>query len=114
MRVASGRRLYLVLGGLSAPADATSTYNVFLGLPDGAADPGTDDPHYVGTLHFFGAAGHDAHAPSSHRIVFNLTKRMGALSAAGALTATPNVTLVRRGDPESTAPTVAQVFLVEG
>jgi tyrosinase len=114
MRVGSGRRLYLVLGGLSAPADATATYNVFLGLPDGAADPGPGDPHYVGTLHFFGAAGHGAHAPSSHRISFNLTKKMDALSAAGALSATPNVTLVRRGDPESTPPTVAQVFLVEG
>lgn len=113
-RVAAGRPLYLVLAGLSAPADAASTYNVFLGLPDGTADPGTDDPHYVGTLHFFGASGHDAHAPSSHRIVFNITNRMAALTRAGALSGEANVTLVRRGEAESAPPTVSQVFLVEG
>jgi tyrosinase len=114
LNLASGRRLYLVLGGLSAPADTTSTWNVFLGLPEGTADPGTSDPHYVGTLHFFGASGHAAHAPSSHRIAFNLTKRVRALTTAGALSASPSVTLVRQGDPESAAPTVAQVYLMEG
>jgi tyrosinase len=113
-RVAAGRRLYLVLGGLSAPADAAATYNVFLGLPDGVADPGPADPHYVGTLHFFGAAGHDSHAASGHRIVFNITNRLPALTSAGALSGEARVTLVRRGEAESASPTVSQVFLVEG
>jgi hypothetical protein len=109
----ASRRLYLVLGGISAPSDAAATYNVFLDLPDAASSPGPDDSHYVGTLHFFGAAGHDQHDPSSHRVVFNVTARVKALMAKGALTATPTVTLIRRGDAESASPTVGQVLLVE-
>jgi len=107
------RRLYLVLGDVSAPADAASTYNVFLDLPSGVANPGTSDPHYMGTLHFFGAAGHEQHGPSSHRIVMNVTTKIRRLLANRALTATPAVTLVRHGDVESARPTVGQVLLVE-
>jgi tyrosinase len=109
----ASRRLYLVLGDIAAPADAASTYNVFLDLPSGVTNPGTTDPHYVGTLHFFGAAGHEQHGPSSHRIVMNITNKVRRLLANRALTATPTVTLIRHGDAESEKPTVGQVLLVE-
>jgi hypothetical protein len=105
--------LYLVLGDIAAPADAASTYNVFLDLPSGVTNPGTTDAHYMGTLHFFGAAGHEQHGPSSHRIVMNITSKVRKLLASRALTATPTVTLVRHGDAESQKPTVGQVLLVE-
>jgi tyrosinase len=107
------KRLYLVLGDISAPADAASTYNVFLDLPAGVTNPGTNDSHYMGTLHFFGAAGHEQHGPSSHRIVMNVTAKIRRLLANRGLTATPTVTLVRHGEAESAKPTVGQVLLVE-
>jgi hypothetical protein len=110
---AQAKRLYLVLGDISAPGDAASTYNVYLDLPEGATTDSVDDPHYVGTLNFFHASGHEQHAGGGHRTVFNVTNQVKALKAKGVLTATPSVTLVRRGDPESAKPTVGQIVLYE-
>lgn len=108
------KRLYLVLGGISAPDTAASTYNVYLNLPEGSTAAGADDPHYVGTLHFFGASGHADHAPGGgHRTVFNVTTKVRALRASGALTGAPSVTLVRRGEEEGEKPVVSQIVLVE-
>ncbi len=107
------RRLYLVLGDISAPADAASTYNVFIDLPEGTPNPGPGDAHYMGTLHFFGAAGHEQHGASGHRVVMNVTNKVRRLLANRALSASPSVTLIRHGDPESQSPTVGQVLLVE-
>ena len=109
----ASRRLYLVLGDIAAPADAASTYNVYIDLPDATAHPGPGDPHFMGTLHFFGAAGHEQHGPSSHKIVMNVTTRIRRLLATRSLTAMPSVTLIRHGDAESQSPTVGQVLLVE-
>jgi hypothetical protein len=67
----------------------------------------------MGTLHFFGAAGHEQHGPSSHRIVMNITNKARRLLANRALTGTPTVTLIRHGEAESDKPTVGQVLLVE-
>jgi hypothetical protein len=50
-----GRRLFLVLGNLQAAAQPGIIYEVYLGLPSGAA-PTPNDPHYVGTLNFFAVA----------------------------------------------------------
>ena len=107
------RRLYLVLGDVSAPADAASTYNVFIDLPEGTTNPGPGDAHYMGTLHFFGAAGHEQHGASGHRVVMNVTNRIRRLLANRGLSASPSATLIRHGDPESQSPTVGQVLLVE-
>jgi tyrosinase len=107
------KRFYLVLGDIAAPTDAASTYNVFLDLPATVTTPSPADPHYMGTLHFFGAAGHEQHGPSSHRIVMNITLKVRRLLASKSLTATPTVTLIRHGSAESQSPTVGQVLLVE-
>lgn len=108
------RPLYLVLGGLSASGEVASTYNVFMELPEAAANAGPDHPHFVGTLHFFGAAGHDRHGLPAQRVVFNVTDKVRGLMTNNALTATPSVTLVRHGDPEREKPTIGQVVLIEG
>ena len=60
-------RLYLVLAGIVAAPDDNSNYNVFLDLPEGQGNPPTSDPHYVGTLNFFNAAGHEELAPPDTR-----------------------------------------------
>ena len=108
---APSRRLYLVIGGITAAEDDDSTYNVFLDLPEGQTDAPTTDPHYVGTLNFFNAAGHEDHAAAGHNTTFNVTDTVKALQ--GKLTATPKVTLVRIGDAKGATPKIRQVYLVE-
>jgi tyrosinase len=108
------RRVYLTLGGISAAEDDDSTYNVFLDLPDGTNAPGTDDPHYVGTLNFFHAAGHDQHSGGGHRTSFNATDTVKGLQAKSLLKPTPTVTLLRQGgDSKATKPVIRQINLVE-
>jgi hypothetical protein len=58
-----GRRVFLILGNLEAAQQPGIVYEVYLGLPPGAA-PRSDDPHYVGTLNFFAVAPPNT-APSS-------------------------------------------------
>jgi tyrosinase len=106
-------QLYLVLGGVTAPPDAASTYNVFLDLSDAAAQPGPTHPNYVGTLHFFGSSADGGHDGTGHDFAFNVTAKVRALIAQKALDASPNVTFVRHGPAESSPPTVAQMYLVE-
>ncbi len=109
------RRVYLVLGGVSAPDDADATYNVFFDLPENSTAATPSDRNYVGTLHFFGTAGHEDHGPSGHKTVFNVTETVKALQASAQLTATPSVTLVRQGgDPAKASKVVVrQVYLME-
>jgi hypothetical protein len=105
-----------VLGGVSAPDNVDSVYNVYLDLPEGAAMPGADDPHYAGTLNFFHAAtGHADHDGGGHTVAFNVTDNVAALQGKGQLTAYPSVTLQRVGtEPEGGAkPVVRQVYLAE-
>jgi tyrosinase len=110
---AAPRRMYLVLGGISAPEEMESVYNVYLDLPEGAGDPGTQSPHYVGTLHFF-AAGQDEHSPAHHRTAFNVSNQVKALEAKGLLAATPTVTLLRKGaEPSAAKPVVREITLTE-
>jgi tyrosinase len=107
----SGGRLYLVLGGITAPADAGTTYNVYLDLPDSAAAPGPDSPHYLGTLGFFGAAEPGVHAHAGHRVAFNVTHARDVLGAPGQ--SGHMLTFVRHGDRESFSPAVGEVVLAE-
>ncbi|MDB5600011.1 MAG: hypothetical protein JWN71_2055 [Xanthobacteraceae bacterium] len=108
------RQQYLILGGIQTHDETASTYNVYLDLPEGAATPGPGDPHYVGTLNLFNAAGHEGHTTNSHDTAFNVTDQVKALQAAGKLTPTPTVTLNRRG-AEQDKPNVeiGQILLIE-
>lgn len=106
-------RLYFVAGDISAPAGTASTYNVYLNLPE-SADATPAHPSYLGTIQFFGAAGHDDHGPSSHRLAFHVTDKVRALMGDKLLTGTPAITLVRHGEPEGGKPTIGQMLLTEG
>jgi tyrosinase len=106
-------RLYLVLAGIVAAPDDDSTYNVFLDLPEGQGNPPTSDPHYVGTLNFFNAAGHEEHGAAGHKTTFNVTDTVKALQAKSQPSAKPSVTLVRRGDAKGANPIVRQIYLME-
>jgi tyrosinase len=107
----SGGRLYLLFGGLSAPADASSTYNVFLDLSDAARTPGPDSPHYLGTLDFFSAMGPQGHVHDGRRLPFNITGKLDGLATDWQ--ANHTLTFVRHGDEESEPPAIAEVVLVE-
>lgn len=110
---APSRQQYLVLGGVSAPDNVDSVYNVYLDLPEGAPMPGPEDPHFVGALNFFHAAGHADHG-GGHSTAFNVTETIMALQSKGQLTPYPTVTLQRVGsEPEGAKPMVRQVYLVE-
>jgi tyrosinase len=108
----ANRGLYLVLSGIEVHTTSSSTYNVYLNVPDGAAPTGTGEPGYVGTFSLFGAGGHTDHCPGEkgHGAAFNVTKQIPASQTGGP----PKVTFVRRGPDRDTAhPTVGQVLLVE-
>jgi tyrosinase len=53
--LAPQRALFLILDDLRAAQQPGIIYEIYLGLPAEAA-PSADDPHYVGTLNFFGVA----------------------------------------------------------
>ena len=107
----TGGQRYLLLGGVSAPDDAGSTYNVYLDLPDSVRTPGPDSAHYVGTLHFFGAMASGGHTHTGHRVPFNITDKLDVLR--GSSSANRTLTFVRHGDEESEPPTISDVALVE-
>lgn len=107
------RDVYLVLGAIMVHDATDTTYNVFLDLPEGASADASD-PHYAGTLHFFGAAGHEDHQGDGHKTVFNVTDTVKYLQAKGQLTQAPTVTLIRQGGELGAAkPTVGQIYLLE-
>jgi hypothetical protein len=91
-----GEPVYLMVEGVHADAAVEATYEVYLGLPAGAA-PRRDDPHYVGDFNFF-----DAEA-RPRNVSFNITRLFARLRAAGALTDTPTVTIVPNGRPAPAA-----------
>ncbi len=105
-RLAPGRQLYLVASAITADVDPNVTYNAFLDLPEGTTAAAANDPHYLGTVQFFGAAGLPAgHAQGhSHKLAFNVTKTVRNLGAANALRPSENaITLIPAGTPEEGA-----------
>jgi hypothetical protein len=106
--LAPSDQVYLVLQGIDTGVPPGVTYNVFLGPPDPAASAGPADPHYVGTLSFFDAG-------PSRNAVFNVTRKIKALSESGTLNDRPSVTVVPAGTPEGGAkPSITKVRLVAG
>jgi tyrosinase len=117
LQVLADRNYYLLLGDINVQADpGAATYNVYFDLPEGAAAPSTEDPTYVGTLNFFGAAPGHGHSEGGegHAAVFNVTAAVKRLQAAGKLSGTPTVTLVPQGEGHDQAkPTIGELSLVE-
>jgi tyrosinase len=111
---ANQRNLYLVLGGIELQGDpGTTGYEVYLDLPEGAK-AASDDPHYVGTLNFFGVpASHDHQAENDHDVAFNITGVLQKLQQNRSLSEQPTVTLTPVGEGGRDAkPVVREVSIV--
>ena len=99
--------VYLVLDDLRAAEAPSVVYEIFLGLPAGAA-PKPDDPHYVGTLNFFAVAPPNTQRRSRS---YEVTPIVARLSQGGGDLA---VTVVGRGASAemATPPSIGSVALV--
>ncbi len=109
-----GKSVYLVLQNVEAAAAPGVVYNVYLDLPQGAS-PSPESPNYVGTINFFGVTmiGADMHGMTPRSFSLDVTDKIKALQASGALARTPTVSLVPQGEPAATAKaTIAKVQLV--
>ncbi len=103
------RALFLVLDDLRAAQQPGIIYQIYLGLPP-AATPSASDPHYVGTLNFFGVAPPNTTRQSRS---YNVTPLMRRLLSEGLPEDGLAVTIVGNGQAASDAsPTVGKVALV--
>ncbi len=112
--LAPEKSVYLVLQNVHASAAPGVHYDVYLDLPEGDK-PNQDSPYYVGTINFFGVTMMNDKMASMKPRTFSLdvTDKVKALAARGALTNTPSVTLVPQGEPnEAAKPTIGQIQLV--
>jgi hypothetical protein len=82
-----GRRLFLVLENLEAAVQPGIVYEVYLGLPPGAA-PSASDPHFVGTLNFFAVGPPNTAARSRSYDVTALASRLASQGSADGLAVT--------------------------
>jgi hypothetical protein len=100
--------VYLVLDDLKAAEVPSVVYEIYLGLPAGAA-PKPDDPYYVGTLNFFAVAPpNTARRSRSYDVTPIVTRLAQAPPAEFAVTlvATP------QGAAAAAAPSIGSVALV--
>jgi tyrosinase len=115
----AGRNFYLRLDGLRAATQPGVAYDVYLDLPEGVT-PDRSNASYVGSVNFFAAVVHGAHAAGhapaaaakkSYSLVATDTVRK--LQEAGRLTEAPRVTLVPTGAPrQGAAPTISSIALL--
>lgn len=108
---AKGGGVFLALSGVTADEAFGGTYNVYLGLPEGAKPGGTDSLNYVGTFGSFNLVGHEHDPDAGPNLVFDITDKAAQLTAKGQLTASPSVTFVPLGDIGK-PPSVASVSIV--
>ncbi len=107
-------KVYLVLKNSVAAAQPGVVYDVFLDVPAGTT-PSTDDPHYAGTINFFGTVGM-ASMPGGVARTFSLdiTDVVRRLGAQNTLSATPSVLIVPSGQPDAAAnPVIGQIQILE-
>jgi tyrosinase len=109
--LAPGRQIYLVARDITSNLDPSVTYNIYLDAPEGATPTGAEDPHYVGTVHFFGA-GPENHTAHSHSLSFNVTDKLKELGGANK-PGQNSITLVPVGDVDAQSARIGSVELVE-
>ena len=113
--VKSSRALHLMLTGLRANVQPETLYQVYLGLPSGAA-PTPDSANFVGTFNFFNAAIGEAAIGAGDRSRFfgyDVTDLARSLHARKLLGDAVSVTIVPAGPPNPAArPIVGEVALV--
>jgi hypothetical protein len=100
--------VHLVLDDLKAAEAPSVVYEIYLGLPAGAAAK-PDDPHYVGTLNFFAVAPPNTQRRSRSYEVTPIAARLSQ-AAPGDLA----VTIVGRGASVEAAapPSIGSIALV--
>src|ERR1700675_2257011 len=112
--VGERRTVYLVARGLGTDEPPETIYQIYLGLPpDVAPDP--NGIYYVGSLHFFSAAGRNAEGQADPRFLsFDVTALLRTLQSRNSLADTTAVTIVPAGTPRASAkPVIGEVTLVE-
>lgn len=121
-QLAPGRKIQLLISGLSANTQPGVLYVLYLDLPENPTQQQLDD-HRIGTFSFFGIShskehvGASGHAPASAKrerfISFEVTGKIRALGVNNALGAKPTVTVIPGGDPVATAkPVIGKLELV--
>jgi hypothetical protein len=107
---ADGRRVFLVLEGLSAARTPGATYDVFLG-PATGPNPSRDDPGYAGTLNFYDIS---AATPTDARAVsFDVTSVLARLRDNGEIKNPLAVTFIPDAPPQQNSePVVGRLKLI--
>jgi tyrosinase len=108
-----GRKLVLSITGLRTNVPPEVLYEVYLGLPSGAA-PARDSVHFVGTFNFFNAAiGSQTATDRSGTYGYDVTDLVRSLRARNLLGDTVSVTIVPSGKPvEAARPVIGEIALV--
>ena len=109
-----GRKVYLVAKGLGTDEPPETIYQLYLGLPQGAA-PTPDSPYYVGALNFFNASrgGADAGRSDPRFLSFDVTRLLKSLQSQSALGDNAIVTIIPAGKPRAGArPVIGAISLV--
>jgi tyrosinase len=105
---------YLILSDISASAEPSTGYDVYLDLPTNAK-PTRDDPSFIGSVSFFGIGMKGMHPHGNKEFSFVVTDKVKALIDAGRLTSDPTVTLVPGKSPaKGSAPTIGKISLQTG
>jgi hypothetical protein len=92
----AGQPALLTLEGIAGTGDPQVSIQVYINLPEGV-QPDFRSPYYVGTIGLFTLQPWDAdspHAGHASTQVFNLSRNIAALDAAGEWTGEINVTFV--------------------
>lgn len=112
--VGESRKVYLVARGLGTDEPPETIYQIYLGLPPGAA-PSPDAIYYVGSLNFFNSVGRGAAAgqPDPRFVSFDVTALLKTLRSRNSLGDDATVTIVPANKPRSSAkPVIAEIALV--
>ena len=107
------RKVYLVVKGLRTNEPPEVLYQLYVGLPPGAA-PKPDGIHYVGSFNFFEAMSQGGGSAKSTRFdSFDVTDLVKSLQSRKALGDTITVTIAPAGAPRGSAkPLVGEIALV--
>jgi hypothetical protein len=107
-----GRRLMLVLSGISAEAPPNSAFDIFL-TPSGSGTPSKDDPRYVGSLSFYGEINHGPLKATPSSRSYDVTEVARRLSASNSSSEPIGVAIVPARTPSPDArPTIGSIEIV--
>jgi tyrosinase len=109
-----GQKVHLIVTGLRTNVQPETPYQVYLGLPPGAA-ASRESPSFVGTINFFNATtgGAAQEGDRTRFFSFDVTELVWALRAHNALEGDISVTLVPSTEPNNAAkPLIGEISLI--